>query len=82
MIVAQHALVYYAPTRKRRYFSLKAAVNAEATTIILNRYPEERFESDTGHYYHIKFDEPERYCKMHRRLSKLILNCYKFGRPG
>jgi len=72
MIEEQTAKVYYAPTRKRRYFSKNAAINAEAAAIIYKKYPSEKYESDTGHSYNIKFDEPGRYGTMHRRLCLMM----------
>ena len=74
MIEEQQATVFYAPTRGRRYFSRRAAVKGEANAKIFDRYPIEPFESDTGHHYDIRYDEPERYEKMLRRLSRLINN--------
>jgi hypothetical protein len=68
------ANVFYAPTKKRRYFSRQAAINGEATAIILKRHPLEPFESDTGAGYDIRIDEPDRYEKMHRRLCRIIKN--------
>ena len=81
MISRQEAVVYYASTRKKRYFSMRAAINAEAKAVILNRYPNEPFESDTGHFYSIEIDEPLRYSKLHRRLSRLIKRAYKKAQP-
>lgn len=66
------ATVWYAPTKRRRYFRKHSAIRAEAEAIILNKYPVESFESDTGHFYDIRIHESDRYETMHRRLSRLI----------
>ena len=72
MIKKMNAVVYFAPTRGRRFLSKSAAISAEARAIIYKKYPIEPFEPDTGHRYDIKFDEPSRYQVMHRRLSKIL----------
>ena len=74
MISQQTSTVWYAPTRGRRYLSKKAAINAEAKAIIYAKYPPEPYEHDTGHSYNIDIDEPERYLKMHRRISLKLKN--------
>lgn len=68
MIKQQITTVWHAPTRGRRYFSKRAAINAEAKAIIYAKYPPEPYESDTGHGFNIDIDEPERYEIMHRRM--------------
>lgn len=72
MIIKQQATVWYAPTRKRRYFSKDSAISGEASAIIFKRYPIEPFERETGYGYDIRVSEPERFEKMHRRLCRLI----------
>jgi len=73
MIIQQESIVYYAPTKGRRYLTKRAAVLAEAKAIILNKYPVIEYDTETGEYYNIEYDEPERYSKMHRRLSKQLM---------
>jgi hypothetical protein len=75
MITQTMTTVWHAPTRGRRYFSKKAAVNAEAKAIIYKRYPIEQFEQDTGNFFDFATDEPARYGKMHRRLSLKLIKC-------
>ena len=72
MIENQLAKVWYAPTRRRRYFSKSAAIKGEATAVILQKYPIEPYEYDTGAGFDIRHDEPERFKKMHRRVCKII----------
>ncbi|HCD6065346.1 TPA: hypothetical protein NDT40_002795 [Klebsiella oxytoca] len=70
------ATVYYSTAKKRRYLSKRGAINAEARSIIYARYPYEKPDYENGMLtypgYCIEADEPERYQKMHRRLSKII----------
>ena len=72
MIEKQVATVWLSSTKGRRYLSKSSAINAEALAIILNRYPVEPFEDDTGHFYDIRINEPVRFEKMYRRLKKII----------
>ncbi len=66
-------LVYYSPTRNRRYFSKEAAIKAEAKARIFKKYPSEPYESDTGYAgYNIWDDRPEFYQRALRFLSYLI----------
>ncbi|CAI1037884.1 hypothetical protein [Serratia fonticola] len=76
VIQAQMAKVYYAPTKKRRYFSKSAAIRAETNAIIFARYPYEHPEYE-GTYctypgYNFAVDEEDRYRKMYRRLHRLV----------
>mgnify|MGYP006126423709 CR=1 FL=1 len=73
MIVQQEAIVYYAPTKGRRYFSKRSAIIAEAKAIIYKKYPPIPFDTETGECYSMELDEPERYGKMHRRLSRQLI---------
>lgn len=41
MIERKQAVVYYAPTKGRRYFSKAAAIKAEAKAIINKHFPPE-----------------------------------------
>lgn len=76
MISASKATVYTAPTAGRRYFTKRAAINAEARAIIFNKHPIEKacYDSsccgDPG--YHIEHDEPKRFATMLRRMKRLI----------
>lgn len=72
MIRESTSKVYYAPTRGRRYFSKPAAIHGEAVAIIYKKYPSEKFESNTGSSYDIKYDEPERYGTMLRRMIRIV----------
>lgn len=76
VIQAQMAKVYYAPTKKRRYFSKSAAICAETKAKIFARHPPESADYDNGHMtypgWNIELDEPERYSKMYRRLRRLV----------
>jgi hypothetical protein len=68
MIQIKTAKVYYAPTKGRRYFTKKAAINAEAIAIILKKYPTEDFEPDTGFYVDIRTEYPDRFERMMRSM--------------
>ena len=41
--------VYYAPTRRRRYLTKKAAIMGEAIALILKKHPSEPAEYEDGH---------------------------------
>lgn len=71
-IEKQQATVWYAPTRRRRYLSRAGAIKGEATALILKRYPVEPYEYDTGAGFDIRYHEPERFEKMHRRVCRII----------
>ena len=77
MIEKRQATVYYAPTAKRRYFSLDAACSGEAVAVIKEKYPTIEFESDTGFCFHWK--ELKRSEVLHRRITKLVKSKYKKG---
>ena len=68
MIQIQRALVFYAPTKGRRYFTRNAAIHAEAVAIILKKYPIGIFEPDTGFWEDIRVDDAERFERMMRSL--------------
>lgn len=78
MIKQQQATVWLAPTKGRRYFSRKAAIKAEARALIYVKHPVEEgcprdgFCDCGDRGYMIEHDEPERYAKMHRRMSRLL----------
>lgn len=74
MIQKQIATVWYAPTRGRRYFSKTAAISAEATALILKKYPLEPYEEDTGYSYDIRVDDPDHFNKLHNRLCRILKN--------
>lgn len=75
MIERREAIVYYAPTAKRRYLTRRAAVSAEARAIIKDKYPNEDTEhDDSGRctYPGWCWRELNRSEVLHRRLCRLI----------
>ena len=72
MIEQQQATAYYSPSAGRRFFTKKGALDAETAARIYKKHPKTPFDPDTGEGYSIKFDEPERYAKMFRRLRRII----------
>jgi hypothetical protein len=72
MIKPRIALTWYAPTRGRRYFSKRAAINAEATAMILKKYPVEPWEEGFSHGYDIRVDETERFNALHSRVCRML----------
>lgn len=68
--------VWYSPARGRHFLTRRAAIRAEAHGRIIERYPNERPDYDMGIQiypgYSIKYDEPERYGKILRRLMRII----------
>jgi len=83
VIEARAAKVWYSPANGRRYFTKSGAAKAEARAKIMAKHPIEKavFDSHNGMYhepdYHIKYSEPERYTKMHRRMTRLIYKAAK-----
>lgn len=78
IVEKQTATVYYAPTRGRRYFSKQAAKHAEAVAMIYKKHPPEppEYDHETCRLidpgWSIKYDEPDRYGTMVRRLTRLL----------
>ena len=77
MIVEQIATVWLAPTRRRRFFTKNGAIHAEAVALIYKKNPTEPCEYDdfgrcTYGGYNIKYDEPERFETMVRRMERII----------
>lgn len=79
MIVETMRPAYYAPTRKRYFFTLKAACNAEVNAIIKDRYPNERAEYENGHMispdWH--WTSLPRADVMKRRMTRLVMSAFK-----
>ncbi|MGJ0580659.1 hypothetical protein ACR71G_22100 [Xenorhabdus bovienii] len=69
-------LVYYSPTRKRRYFSKRGAIKAEANARIYKKYPKEEQEYHEGNLsypgYDIACERPVFYSRAIRYLSYLL----------
>lgn len=73
-IIARPAMVYYAPTKGRRYFSKAAAIRAEARAIIKKHWPDEpgcsRMGCDCGDQgWSLEVDMPERHARYMRMLT-------------
>jgi hypothetical protein len=82
MIEKRTATVFYAPTKRRRYFSMQAAISGEATALILKKHPTEQSEYDdsmrcTYGGWDIRFNEPDKFATMHRRLSRILTKHFK-----
>lgn len=70
-IEAQSAVVYYAPTARRRYFTKWGAASAEAKAQLRRKYPTQA-EDETGDYWHWT-DDPrllEAFRRLRLRLSR------------
>ncbi len=69
-------IVYYAPTRKRRYFSRAGAIRAEAIAVIKSRYPTEQPEympeNGMQTYSGFHWSELPNSKKLLRRVIRLI----------
>jgi hypothetical protein len=81
-ISKQTATVYYSQSKRRRYFTLKAAVQAEAKAMIFAKFPNEDCDYDgngacTYGGYHFPTDDPERYEKLLNRLCRIIARQYR-----
>jgi len=84
VIEKQTTTVWYSPTRRRRFFTKNGAIHAEAVALIYKKNPSYPSEDDefgrcTYRGYNIKYDEPERFETMVRRMEKIIKNAgYRF----
>ncbi len=73
-------VVYYAPTKGRRYFSKSAAINAEARAIIKKHVkgwpPHDCSEEECGWCrdpgWSCEQDQPERHARYMRMLTKAL----------
>jgi len=78
MIETKQATVYYSSKAGRRYFSLNAAIAAEARALITHKYPTEPFEPDTGHEFH--WSSLDHAGALYERLCRMIKRSEKLGR--
>jgi hypothetical protein len=70
-IEAKTAVVYFAPSAKRRYLSAHAAANAEADHMMRRKYPTEKGdETDGFHYWDYKQDPNLK--RVHARLARML----------
>lgn len=76
-IERQTTTTYYAPTKRRRYFTKSAAIKAEAKAIIKKHFPDERGCSepfcecgDPG--WSLEIDQPERWSRYYRKLCAAL----------
>lgn len=68
--------VYKAPTKRRCYLTPKSAANAEASAMLVKKYPTERTEyEESGRitYGGWHWNSDERLVKVHDRLTRRIL---------
>lgn len=73
MIERKTAKVFYAPTRRRRYFDKRGCARGEASAMIERKYPREHTEDQYGTEtvcWHWKDDE--RLHKVYERLWRLL----------
>lgn len=69
------APVFYAPTKRRRYLTARAAARAEARAMIERKYPTEGQEFEHGFMTHPgwHWTADNRLVQAHKRLTRLIL---------
>jgi hypothetical protein len=72
--------VYFSPTARRRFFTKRAAIRAEASALIARKYPKEPEERDefgrtTYSGWHWRSDD--RLCRLHDRLVRIITKLSK-----
>ena len=76
MITSTTTTVWHSSAKGRRYLTRRAAVEAEVRAIIYKLYPPEKPEFDnigmTYSGYDIKYDDPDRYTKLFRRIKRLV----------
>lgn len=79
-IKSEQMVVYYAPTKRRRYLSARNAAGAEATAMIAAKYPYEKYEYDEfGNIIYQKFHwtQDPFLVRVHARLTRIILAKFK-----
>jgi hypothetical protein len=79
-IVTQQAIVYLAPTARRRFLTKGAAINKEARAIIKKHFPDEGHNHscdescgwchDPG--WSLEIDQPERFKRYYRMLTAAL----------
>lgn len=81
MIERKQAVVYYAPTKGKRYLTKSAAIKAEARAIIKKHFPDENSHScdqwcgwcnDPG--WSLEVDQPERFKRYFENLKRALRN--------
>lgn len=76
--------VFYAPTKRRRFFTARSAADAEARAKLELKYPSESPEyGDYGqmHYPGWNWREDEHMVRVHKRYMRLLLRALK-GEQG
>lgn len=75
--------VFYAPTKRRRFFTARSAADAEARAKLELKYPSERDGYENGRCigggYH--WSQDERLVRVHKRYKRLLLRALK-GEQG
>jgi hypothetical protein len=72
--------VYMAKTKGRRYLTLRAAIHAEASALIANKYPSEQADfDDVGRctYPGFHWREDENLKRLHARLVRILAKQFK-----
>jgi hypothetical protein len=82
MIERKQVVVYYAPTKGKRYLTKSAAIKAEARAIIKKHIPDEKSSGwygggssmnyDPG--WSLEVDEPERFKRYFEKLKRALRN--------
>lgn len=74
-IVVKHRPVFFAPTRRRHFLTLKGAAMAEAGALIAKKYPTESPEYHEGRmtYAGFHYTTDERLIRVRHRLARRIL---------
>ena len=67
--------VYRAPTRGKSYLTARSAAKAEATAMIVKKYPSEKPEYDDGYctYGGWTWTQDDRLVRLNARLVRMIL---------
>jgi hypothetical protein len=74
------AVAYYAPTKGRRFFTARAAANAEASARLESKYPGEETEyDDIGRITYLGYTwrDSERLVRVHKRYARLLLRALR-----
>ena len=74
MIEARHRIVYWAPTRRRHYATLRQACCAEAGAIVKRRFIDHGGED--------RWVDDERYVRLRWRLARMIENRFRAKLEG
>ena len=77
MIEERTKRVWFSPAANKHYFTKRAAIHAQARSLVEAKYPSEPYERDTGAGW--SWREDDRLCKLVERLYRRMNRSSKVG---